>query len=76
MSGEQKLGLDDAYSVETPEDNIRLYADWASTYESDFVASNGYVGYLRVSSNWRNGCRTSMRKSSTWAAGRVCVAMR
>lgn len=48
MSGEQKLGLDDAYSVETPEDNIRLYADWASTYESDFVASNGYVGYLRV----------------------------
>lgn len=48
MSGARKLGLDDAYAVETPEDNMRLYADWAGTYESDFVARNGYVGYRRV----------------------------
>lgn len=48
MSADRKLGLDDAYSVETPEDNIRLYGDWAATYESEFVADQGYVGYLRV----------------------------
>ena len=48
MSNERKLGLDDAYAVETPADNVRLYADWAATYESEFVARNGYVGYLRV----------------------------
>lgn len=48
MTSKRKLGLDDAYAVETPADNIRLYADWASTYEAGFVTSNGYVGYLRV----------------------------
>lgn len=48
MSTDRKLGLDDAYAVETPEDNIRLYADWAATYESGFVTSSGYVAYLRV----------------------------
>jgi len=48
LSNHRKLGLDDAYSVETPEDNKRLYADWASTYESEFVTDHGYVGYLRV----------------------------
>ena len=48
MSKTRKLGLQDAYAVETPEDNIRLYADWASTYESEFITDQGYVGYLRV----------------------------
>ena len=31
------LGLDEAYSVKTPEDNKRLYAKWAATYDSSFV---------------------------------------
>ena len=35
--------LADAYSVETPEDNLDLYARWAETYESSFVADEGYV---------------------------------
>ena len=35
--------LTDAYSVETPEDNLDLYARWADTYESSFVADEGYV---------------------------------
>lgn len=48
MNSNKKLGLDEAYSVETPADNIRLYADWASTYESEFVANHGYIGFLRV----------------------------
>ena len=35
--------LTDAYSVETTEDNLDLYARWADTYESSFVADEGYV---------------------------------
>lgn len=48
LSKRRKPGLDDAYAVRSPEDNIRLYADWAASYEADFVAQQGYVGYLRV----------------------------
>ncbi len=48
MAGEKKYGLDDAYAVETPEDNVRLYADWADTYESDFVEHHGWVVFRRV----------------------------
>ncbi len=40
--GEKPLGLDEAYSVKTPEDNRRLYAKWAATYESDFVNEKKY----------------------------------
>ena len=37
-----EIGLDDAYSLKTPQDNKNLYAKWAQTYESDFVANQGY----------------------------------
>lgn len=37
-----------AYSVRTPEDNRRLYADWAATYDDDFIASHGYVQHEAV----------------------------
>lgn len=36
------LGLTEAYSVKTPDDNRRLYAKWASTYESEFVEKKQY----------------------------------
>jgi len=42
MSDEKALGLDEAYSVKTPEDNRRLYAKWAATYESSFVDAKQY----------------------------------
>lgn len=38
-----EIGLNDAYSLKTPEDNKKLYAKWAATYESDFVANAGYL---------------------------------
>lgn len=38
-----KFGLDEAYAVETPEDNKRLYAAWAATYDEDFLVSTGYI---------------------------------
>ena len=48
MSKKRKLNVDDAYALETPADNIRLYADWAETYDRDFVASEGFEYHLRV----------------------------
>ena len=43
-----KLGLSDAYSVETPDDNRALYRDWADTYETEFAAARGYVYHQGV----------------------------
>ena len=37
----------EAYSVETPEDNIDLYSNWADSYDEDFVLATGYVAFLR-----------------------------
>jgi SAM-dependent methyltransferase len=34
--------LESAYALETPEDNLRLYRDWAETYDSDFVEATTY----------------------------------
>ena len=39
---DEDLGLDEAYSVKTPDDNRRLYAKWAATYESSFVDAKQY----------------------------------
>ena len=45
---DQPLGLDQAYAVETPDDNRRLYAQWAETYESGFVEAKAYEYHLHV----------------------------
>lgn len=42
MSNDKNLGLEDAYAVKTPDDNLALYRDWASTYDSEFAAPRGY----------------------------------
>ena len=47
--GEKKvLNVDDAYALETPEDSVRLYSEWAPTYDTDFVDRVGYVLFRRV----------------------------
>lgn len=48
MSEKPKFNVDDAYAIETPADSVRLYGEWADTYDTDFVESVGYVVYLRV----------------------------
>lgn len=45
---ETSINVDDAYALETPEDNKRLYAKWASTYDEDFIEPNGYVYHENV----------------------------
>jgi ubiquinone/menaquinone biosynthesis C-methylase UbiE len=46
MSKKHDISLTEAYSVKSPEDNIRLYANWAETYDTDFVEKEGYIAYL------------------------------
>lgn len=40
--------LSQAYALKTPEDSKRLYADWAASYDSDFVREQGYLLHLHV----------------------------
>lgn len=37
-----KPDLDKAYALETPEDNLALYADWAATYDTGFAIDMDY----------------------------------
>ena len=48
MNKKRKFNVDDAYALETPADSVRLYGAWADTYDAEFVASSGYLAYLRV----------------------------
>ena len=43
-----RISLEDAYALEGPEDNRRLYAAWASTYETDFIRESRYVYHQKV----------------------------
>lgn len=47
-SGATSIGLDDAYAVDGPDDNRKLYASWAETYESVFLAENDYEYHQHV----------------------------
>ena len=38
-----ELNLATAYALETPDDNRKLYANWADTYDTEFVSTHGYV---------------------------------
>jgi predicted TPR repeat methyltransferase len=46
--GEEHVRLEDAYALQTPDDSRQLYARWATTYESTFVAEQQYVIPRRV----------------------------
>lgn len=48
MTEKRKLNVNDAYSIKTPEDSVRLYGEWAETYDTGFVDSTGYVAHLRI----------------------------
>lgn len=48
MTKNSKIGLQQAYAVETPEDSIKLYKRWADSYDEEFVAATGYVAFQRA----------------------------
>ena len=39
---DEKPNVDVAYGVSSPDDNRRLYASWAETYDSDFAVTQAY----------------------------------
>ena len=47
-SATASIGLEDAYAVDGPEANRELYASWAETYESVFLAENDYEYHQHV----------------------------
>lgn len=59
MAASDTFDLDRAYAVVTPEDNRRLYADWASTYDADFVGAHGYVYHESVVAAFQRRMRPS-----------------
>ena len=48
VSKKRKFSVDDAYALETPADSVRLYGEWADTYDSEFIQGEGYIVYRRV----------------------------
>ena len=46
---EKKIKLDDAYSLQTPDDSIKLYKKWAQTYDEDFAISSNYLSPQKIS---------------------------
>ena len=44
--------LDRAYALETPDDSVALYADWADSYDSSFAQASGYVLHLEVARHY------------------------
>ena len=46
---EKKIKLNDAYSLKTPEDSIKLYKKWAQTYDKDFALNNNYLSPKKIS---------------------------
>jgi len=45
---DSKQNLDRAYGLGTAEDTKALYADWADTYDTEFVAAIGYILHEQV----------------------------
>jgi SAM-dependent methyltransferase len=56
------IGLDEAYSVQTPEDNKRLYAKWAATYDSSFVDAKQYRYPKAISETFNDVVTDSVKR--------------
>ena len=44
--------LDSAYALRTPEDSVRLYRDWAESYDADFADASAYVLHEEVARHY------------------------
>ena len=56
---EKKIGYDDAYSLKTPKDSIKLYKKWAQTYDEDFALSSNYLSPKKISSFFNKHSRNT-----------------
>ena len=44
-----KIKLDEAYSLQTPDDSVKLYKKWAKSYDEDFAKSSNYLSPQKIS---------------------------
>ena len=56
---EKKIGYDDAYSLKTPEDSIKLYKKWAQTYDQDFAFNSNYLSPNKISNYFNKHARST-----------------
>jgi len=54
---EKKIGYDDAYSLKTPKDSIKLYKKWAQTYDKDFAIKSNYLSPIKITSFFNKNAR-------------------
>ena len=55
MTEDDRKGLGDAYKVATPDDNRRLYDDWAGTYDETLRRDYAYVYPERLAALFDQG---------------------
>ncbi|CUK01981.1 biotin biosynthesis protein BioC [Ruegeria denitrificans] len=70
MTDNDSPSLDAAYNLKTTEANLKLYSDWASTYDEEFAGRSGYrfakiiaEAYLEAGGMWPAldvGCGTGL----------------
>ena len=55
----KKIGYDDAYSLKTPEDSIKLYKKWAQAYDEDFALGSNYLSPTKICSFFNKHSRNT-----------------
>ena len=50
----QNIGLDEAYSLKTPDDSIELYKKWAKTYDKDFADKVKFLSPQKIAEYFNN----------------------
>jgi predicted TPR repeat methyltransferase len=72
-----KPALDAAYALQSPEDNRRLYAEWAESYDRDFADNMGYVLPIFVADTFvKSSGRTHLGRILDVGAGTGLVGNR
>lgn len=72
---EDAVWLDEAYALETPDDNRDLYARWASTYDRGFIEPTGYVYHLNVAKLFVDAGGSTNRRTLDVGCGTGVVGM-
>ncbi len=55
----KKIGYDNAYSLKTSEDSIKLYKKWAQTYDEDFALYSNYLSPKKICSYFNKHARNT-----------------
>ena len=56
---EKKIGYDDAYSLKTAKDSIKLYKKWAQTYDKDFAFDSNYLSPNKICNYFNKHARST-----------------